>query len=403
MWADFDGDTRPELLVLNYASPARLLARDDQRWYDVTWRLPPPPPLVLWSPGQPPPPALERSRSTWIHTAVTADFNADGSMDLLTLGRAGFCGLWLNDGSGQFYDLTSLSNLKPALFPHLPSHAAAGDVDGDGDLDLVLLYRPDPVVKPLRGPLELWRCVPGQAGLSYEHVVTATGLTGAHDPLMGMLADLDNDGHLDLYVVQSPRGDAPSNLLFQGNGAGGFQEVTAQWGGAGPAGGHAESAWPADLDGDGDLDLLTFHGGSEEEEDEDEKEDEEEEAGAEPSGSAEVVVCYENTSQRWQGLTIELVTSHGPGHGLGAQLVLEVAGRRQLRQVVSLANPLNSAILPVHFGVGDQAGPYRLIVLWPSGRQEQVTLPLPGVAYRIHEGHGKATVLTPGVSTAEMD
>lgn len=378
LWADFDQDRRPELLLLNYASPARLLAREDDHWYDVTWRLPPPPPVVLWTPGRPPPPAVERARSTWIHTAVTADFDASGTVDLLAVGRAGYCGLWLNAGQGQFYDLTSQSNLKQALFPHLPSHAAAGDVDGDGDLDLVFLYRPDPVVKPLRGPLELWLCRELRDGPRYEPVSAGFGRASAHDPLAGMLADLDNDGNLDLYVVQSARGEDPPNLLLQGDGRGGFRDMTAAWGGAGPAGGQPESVWTADLDADGDLDLLTFNGGGEVE------------------ASSQAVVCYENRSDRLRGVTVHLTAAGGPGHGLGARLMLEVAGRRQLRQIVSLANPVNTAILPAHFGVGEHPGPFRLIIDWPDGRRERLMLPRPGVAYAVRQGEGRATVLTPG-------
>jgi len=378
LWADFDGVGAPELLLLNYASQARLLAFAGGRWHDTTWRLPPPAPVTLWSTGRPPPTAKERARSTWVHTAVTADLDGDGRVDLLSMGRAGgWSGLWLNSGTGQFYDGTCRAGLKQAFFPHVPSHAAAGDVDQDGDLDLVLLYRPDPVVKPLRGPLELWRNDSQPDQPRFTFVPAGTGLTGALDPGSALLADLDCDGFLDLYVVQHPAaGTGSANLLFQGDGQGNFQERSAVWGGTGPGTGHTESAWAADLDGDGDLDLLTFNGGGE---------TDDQQGG---------VVLYENTPAEFRGITVELAGG-GPPHGLGARLELQLGERVLVREIASLANPLNSTVLPAHFGLGSWSGPLVLKIRWPDGQSQQVSLPPGGSAYAVTPERGAIILSSP--------
>ncbi len=184
-----------------------------------------------------------------------------------------------------------------------------------------------------------------------------------------MLADLDNDGLLDLYLVQTPRDPAAApNRVYRGRGDGTFAEVTADWGGANSPGVHCESAWPVDLDHDGDLDLVTFNG--------------REVAAGQPGGMA----CYVNRTVENHGVTLHLVASEGPPHGLGATVELVGAGRRLVRWCTAIANPVNSAILPVHIGTGTTTGPIQVEVLWSSGRVQRVRIPQTGAAYRIEEG-----------------
>ncbi len=66
--------------------------------------------------------------------------------------------------------------------------------------------------------------------------------------------DFDNDGHVDLYVTNSGRGDA--NRLFRNRGDGTFEDVTARAGvGCGnPEGASMHAIW-GDIDNDGRLDL----------------------------------------------------------------------------------------------------------------------------------------------------
>ena len=377
VWADFDRDRRPELLLLNYASPVRLVARDsNDNWQDVTDRLPVPAAVVPWSPDRPPPTAKVRRRSTAVHAAVADDLNGDGLTDLLVLGRAGQCALWINNGGGRFWDGTVRSGLKPTLYPEPAKFAAAGDLDGDGDLDLVILHRRNPKMEVRRAPLEVWL---NEVTDRSSRFIPAAGPMppGTHDPVAAMLADLDNDGHLDLYVVHTadPAAPAAPNRLYRGDGTGGFSDATADWGGAGPVGGNPDSVWPVDLDRDGDLDLVTFNG---------EHNDLNQVGG---------VLVYENRSDDNRGLTVELAGADQPPHGLGARLELTVGNDVQTRIVASVANPINSAILPSHFGTGTAPGPYHLTIRWPDGQVQQLDLDRSGLAYRVVAGRDRAEVL----------
>ncbi len=224
LWADFDGDARPELLLLNYQSAVRLLAFDGHAWRDATTRLPTPPAVELWAPGRPAPGPDERARSAWTHAAVTTDLDGDRRTDLLALGRPGFCGLWWNDGA-RLRDLTAASGLKPALWPHVPVHAAAGDIDGDGDADLVLLHRPDPQIEPRREPVELWLNVSTPGAPRFIPADATAGLACGGDPVAALLADFDNDGALDLCVARREPADGLLNRIWRGDGAGHFADV----------------------------------------------------------------------------------------------------------------------------------------------------------------------------------
>ncbi|MHB8080336.1 MAG: CRTAC1 family protein [Candidatus Krumholzibacteriia bacterium] len=374
LWADFDGDARPELLLLNYQSAVRLLAFDGRAWRDATDRLPTPAAVQLWSPGRAPPGPEERARSAWVHAAVATDLDGDGRTDLLALGRPGFCGLWWNDGT-RLRDLTAASGLKPALWPHVPVHAAAGDVDGDGDADLILLHRPDPQVEPRRPAVELWLNVSTPGLPRFVCAGATAGLDCDGDPAAALLADFDNDGALDLYVVRRAPADGRLARIWRGDGAGHFVDVGGRWGGGGPAGSHPESVLAADLDRDGDLDLLTGNG------------------GGEAPLPRDAFVLYRNRSRDRRGVTLELVAANGAAQALGATAELRLDGRRQHRRVDSVATPLGGAILPLHFGVGAAVGPFTVDVAWPSGRAQRVILPRAGAAYRLREGDGAVAAL----------
>jgi len=376
IWADFDRNSSPELLILNYESPIRLLEMANGEWLNVTKQLPVVPDFPYWLNSQQTPNPAERRTSVWSHSACVGDLNNDSWADLFISSRLGVSGVWLNDRRGNLHDRTSDFGLISAVWPHLPSHSAVGDLDEDGDLDLVLTYRPDSNVRPRRHSLEI-RLNQGADSGRFAEALIVECVPEEIDPNCCVLADFDNDGHLDIYlVVRGEHAPEAGNLLLQGLGNGRFRDRSSDWGGT-PKGCQAsESAIAFDFDLDGDLDLFTCNGGSD---------DTELNRG---------VACFTNQSSRFRGVTLQLEDSQGAPHGLGARV--NCAG--QMREVASVATPLSSSILPVHFGLGESQGPFPVEIQWmetdSTSTIQHVELPASGTAYRVRKGEAGPEILS---------
>lgn len=122
--ADFDHDGNPDLLMAthdNYRQPRlQLLLRAPALFVDASANIP-----QAWPApdGQP----------HWITWVLTADFNGDGWMDLVTTGGGDVpVHLYLNAGAGVFEDHSEILPARPVATAVLPA-----DIDRDGDMDLV--------------------------------------------------------------------------------------------------------------------------------------------------------------------------------------------------------------------------------------------------------------------------
>ncbi|HET6203534.1 MAG TPA: FG-GAP-like repeat-containing protein [Planctomycetota bacterium] len=218
-FGDVDGDGDLDALLGNYFQQNRLYANDGTGGFsDASSQLP-----VDFDPTR---------------TLAFADLDGDGDLDAL-LGNNTSSGprpnrLYLNDASGNFADANA--GLFTILDPS--SGVAMGDVDGDGDPDLLVgnynqtnrLYRND--------GLGLFAEAPG-------------ALSGSIFGVLGMaLGDVDGDGDLDALIAN----DLGTEGLLVNNGAGQFTDASSQ---LPPATDSTYVVALGDVDGDGDLDFLT--------------------------------------------------------------------------------------------------------------------------------------------------
>ena len=173
------------------------------------------------------------------------DVDGDGDLDMVCaqdFNKLPF--LYLNDGSGNFADASgNLPGLTIAS-----SHVAMGDVDNDGDLDLA--FNNGTTTRFGTGPTHLYL----NDGTGVFTDVTATNLPVANvaQPMDCNFADIDNDLDLDLVVASR----STTTRVFFNDGTGVFSL------GAWPGDGSTYSFDFGDYNGDGDLDILGVNSGA---------------------------------------------------------------------------------------------------------------------------------------------
>lgn len=196
---------------------------------------------------------------------AVADVDGDGDDDVYVCSQQGGNGLFLNDGTGRFTDVTARAGV--ALDGVVSVAASFADVDGDDDLDLY--------VSTTRGGNVLFR---NRGDGTFEDTTSAAGLALVAHAQVPAFFDADGDGDLDLLVVttarwtteqqgtggrhwQGPesiaemmRSPVEYNHYYRNRGDGVFDEATADAGLAGPGWGSDTAVF--DYDEDGDLDVF---------------------------------------------------------------------------------------------------------------------------------------------------
>jgi len=177
----------------------------------------------------------------WSEGVTTLDYDGDGDVDVLVADEQGGPDpghgllLWENDGTGRFIEVAGSRGL-PSTGVNLNGAVTAGDVDNDGDLDVFTV-----VVTTSGGATTFSGRLYRNDGGSFTHARTFAD-RGADSEHM-FLADLDNDGDLDLVWAGA----------YLNNGDGTFGPNRASEFAVSPSG---RGGMAFDADGDGDLDVV---------------------------------------------------------------------------------------------------------------------------------------------------
>ncbi|RKN81398.1 FG-GAP-like repeat-containing protein [Ulvibacterium marinum] len=174
---------------------------------------------------------------------IPADLDGDGDLEVLAVTTAdGLIDWYLNDGSENFTNGIPISFDGSAV--NIVKDLAIGDLDGDGDLDVLLASLNKITWYPNDGLTFDVSRIPAIFGT--ERTIT-TATAGASGVATG---DLDGDGDLDV-VSSSAEDNKIAWYPNDGSGNFGTQRTITQ------AEAGAEDVIVADLDGDGDLDVIS--------------------------------------------------------------------------------------------------------------------------------------------------
>jgi tetratricopeptide (TPR) repeat protein len=241
---------------------------------------------------------------------------------------------------------------------------AAGDLDGDGRLDLAVTNFFD----------ESTSLFHNLGGGQFADHTAAVGLAAPSRDRLGFgisFLDVNNDGRLDLMTANGHVNDyrpkvpyaMPVQLLLGGPG-GWLTDITAR---AGPAlliPHIGRGLAIGDLDNDGRIDALM-------------------------AAVNEPLVYLNNRTAGGHYVSIALEGTTSNRDGVGARVIIEAAGSRQVAQRLGGGSFLSASDSRLHFGLGNARRIDRVEVRWPSGRIDSFQNLDADKRYHLREGDPK--------------
>jgi hypothetical protein len=331
----------------------------------------------------------------WALAAVAADLRGTGYPDLFVANDYGVSELFLNEGGRKFREAGKETGVGAS--PKSGMNAAIGDVLNQGSFGVYVSNISEEGV--LVQGNNFWMPQPNGPGgaIRFENMANAMGVEMGGWSFGGQFGDLNNDGHLDLYLTNGnvsldrkrtywydyskvaggnnaiiadaanwPPLDGRSLSGYQqkrvwlNDGAMHFNEVAQVVGVTDVFDGRSVAM--ADFSNRGILDVVV----------------------ANQNGP---LLLYKNTvapDRRW--IQFELEGSKSNRGAIGAQIRLFWDGQQQVQEVSGGSGFCSQNQRRLHFGLGKAAnGVDRAEIRWPSGQVQTIQKPAIGQVHRVKE------------------
>jgi len=330
----------------------------------------------------------------WTLAVAAADLMGTGYPDLFLANDYGASELYANRGGKRYVDVSRETGVGRT--PKSGMNAAFGDVFNDGRLSIYKTNISEPGVLVQANDLWVPKPAGAGAGLEYENLASSLGVDLGGWSWGAQFGDLNNDGTLDIYLVNgyvsaadrtsywydfseiavghsaiiadarnwpAMKGRSLSGYqrkrVWLNDGLGRFTEVAQVVGATDVHDGRAVAL--ADLSNTGVLDVLV-------------------------ANQRGPFLLYRNTvrpGRHW--IAFELEGSASNRSAIGARVELHWNGKVQLQEVSGGSGFSAQNQRRLHYGLGSSEQVDRVVIRWPSGRRQTMEAPQIDALHNITE------------------
>jgi hypothetical protein len=306
IWLDFNNDGKIDAYVIKDGGPNELFKNNGNGQFEDVAA------------------AAHVNVSGPARSAVAADFNGDGFADIYVVNFRANNKLFINNGNGTFRPASGAS------FNAASVQAIVGDYNNDKKLDILVVNS--------GGPSALFKNTGNDTAGNPKFTKANVGISGPTHGSAAAFADFNNDGFLDLVLIQNGGG----NILFKNNGNGTFSAVgTVDLNN--PR--NPTSITTGDFNNDGLVDIMIGDGDN-----------------TQTNGDS----LYKNNSNKNHWLEISLQGTKSNRSGITA-IVFIRTGTTFQAQIVSGGNGQNQDSLVIHFGLGKNTKVDEMQIFWAGG------------------------------------